>query len=419
MPKNSGAYIFLDNENRVLYVGKARNLKDRASSYFRSPKHLEPKTKALVERIRKIKYIEVQSEIESFLLEASLIKKYSPKYNTRLTDGKAYPFVRITKKDRYPKVLVARRSDDKDSIYFGPYPSSKDLYTVLKLIRKIFPYQSVINHPKRVCLYNHLGLCPCPYVFDSQDSYKEYRKNIRHITQFLDGKTKSITLELEKERESFSERENYEEAEKAQRKINAILRITSPAINPFRYEVNPNLIEDIYAKETESLKQILKENGVGIKRLERIECYDISNISGKFATGSMVVFTRGQRDSSSYRRFRIKNPPIVIPNDFEMIKEVLRRRFKNDWPHPDLIVVDGGKGQVSSAKKILLEYELKIPLIGLAKRQETIITEDFKEIKFSKIPAFNLLKKIRDEAHRFAITYHKKLRDKSYFRSTL
>ena len=145
----------------------------------------------------------------------------------------------------------------------------------------------------------------------------------------------------------------------------------------------------------------------------------LAYISGKFATGSMVVFTRGQRDSSSYRRFRIKNPPIVIPNDFEMIKEVLRRRFKNDWPHPDLIVVDGGKGQVSSAKKILLEYELKIPLIGLAKRQETIITEDFKEIKFSKIPAFNLLKKIRDEAHRFAITYHKKLRDKSYFRSTL
>ena len=137
LPKSSGVYIFEDQKGNVLYVGKARSLRDRVSSYFRNKKFLENKTRSLVSQVKKIKFIEVRSEIESFLLEAILVRKYSPKYNTRLTDGKSYPHVRITKKDRFPKVLIARRTDDKNSLYFGPYPNARDLYSVLKLIRTI------------------------------------------------------------------------------------------------------------------------------------------------------------------------------------------------------------------------------------------------------------------------------------------
>ncbi|MEK9178537.1 MAG: hypothetical protein AAB801_02030, partial [Patescibacteria group bacterium] len=208
-------------------------------------------------------------------------------------------------------------------------------------------------------------------------------------------------------------------AQKIQGQIEMITRITSPNVSPFNYEVNPNLAEDIYRKEIESLRDLLRENGITVKVLNRIECYDISNILGEFATGSMVVFTHGQKDTGSYRRFKIKNPPKVIPNDYEMLKEVLRRRLKNDWPLPDLLVIDGGKGQVSSAKQALEKSGHKIPIVGLAKREETIITEDGKLIKFSrKEPAFNLIRRIRDEAHRFALSYHRKLRQKSYFLST-
>ena len=327
--------------------------------------------------------------------------------------------MKITKKDKFPKVLISRRVDDKNSIYFGPYPNAGDLYSVLRLIRRIFPYQSVMNHPKRICLYNHLGLCPCPPVFQSLEDERNYRKNIRHIIQFLNGETKKVLGELEKERDEASKKEDFEDAHKIQLKIDMTLRITNPLINPFNYEVNPNLAEDLYEKDLESLLNLLRENGVNVKRLERIECYDISNILGDFATGSMVVFTHGQKDSSSYRRFKIKNPPKIVPNDYEMIKEVLRRRLRNDWPLPDLIVIDGGKGQITSAKQVLDSLGFKIPLVGLAKRNETIITQDLRQIRFSrKNPAFNLIRRVRDEAHRFALNYHRKLRQKSYFLST-
>ncbi|MEK9178148.1 MAG: GIY-YIG nuclease family protein, partial [Patescibacteria group bacterium] len=219
LPKGSGVYIFVGKNRKVLYVGKAKDLRDRVSSYFRNEKYLGIKTKRLVSQIRKIRYVEVTSEIESFLLEANLVKKYSPRYNTRLTDGKSYPYVRITKKDRFPKVLISRRTDDKNSIYFGPFPNVGDLYSVLRHIRRIFPYQNVLNHPKRICLYNHLGLCPCPPILQSIDAEKRYKRNIRHIIQFLNGEAKKVLKELEKERNQASKTEDFEEAQKIQLQI--------------------------------------------------------------------------------------------------------------------------------------------------------------------------------------------------------
>ncbi|HKC14507.1 MAG TPA: excinuclease ABC subunit UvrC [Patescibacteria group bacterium] len=397
----------MDAKGNVIYVGKAKNLKNRISSYFGTK--LGGKTSALVSQISDIKTIKVESEVESLLLEAKLIQKHFPKYNVRFADNKAYPVIRITIKDKYPKVLVARAMTDVKSIYFGPFPNTQAMRTVLKIARRIFPFQSVLNHPNRLCLYYHLGLCTCPEVTKDES----YRKNILHLIDFLKGNTKKVVRELEKERTSLSKNEEYEKANQIQRKLEAINLVTSPFYKPFEYEENPNLHSDIRNEELEMLKKTLEENGVLTKTLKRIECIDISIISGKFATGSLVVFTNGEKDSSWYRRFRIRRD-FGKNNDFAMMEEVLKRRFNHpEWPLPDLLVVDGGKGQVSTASQVLESIGLNIPLVGLAKREETIITPDFKEVRLPKdSKALHLVMRIRDEAHRFAITYHRKLRSK-------
>jgi excinuclease ABC subunit C len=406
-------------------VGKAKNLKSRVSSYFTNPSLLIGKTRVMVSQIEKIHITIVESELEALLLEAFYVKKYKAKYNIRLTDGKSYILIRITAKDPYPKVLLARRADDKRSQYFGPYPSSGAVKTVLKTIRRIFPYQSVLNHPKRICLYHHLGLCPCPPVFDTPEVKKEYRKNIRGIIRMLEGESQKIMHELEKERDLASREERFEDALKLQKKINALSIITTPFHQAFEYDVNPNLRMDLRQQELTELMQVLNRQGFALKKLERIECYDISNIQGTNATGSLVVLTNGEIDKSQYRKFRIrreweKTPnkekgKKEKPNDFAMMKEVLKRRFNHDeWNTPDLLIVDGGKGQVSAAREVL--DGLHIPLIGLAKREETIVIaqgETFTEVSLPKnSKALQLIMRIRDEAHRFAVTYHKKLRSK-------
>lgn len=412
MPQEPGVYQFLGNKNEILYVGKAKNLKNRVSSYFTNHS-LHPRTQLLVSQIKKIKITIVESEFESLLLEAAYIKKYLPKYNAKLTDDKAYPLIRITTKYASPAVLTARRADDKSSIYFGPYPDVKAMRMVLRILRRIFPFQSVLNHPKRICLYHHLQLCPCPPMFTTEEQKKEYKRTLKHIMDFLDGNTKKVLGDLEKERDTFSKEEQYEKASHVQKQVDSIQIITHPTHKPFEYQTNPNLREDLRKKETDDLEEILKKNGVAVSTLHRIECYDISNFQGKQATASMVVFTDGEKDSSQYRRFKMTIPG---PNDFAMMKEVLSRRLRHtEWEQPSLLIVDGGKGQISSAKKILEELHSSIPLIGLAKREETIITSDFREIKLPKrMPALQLMMRIRDEAHRFAITYHRKLRSKAF-----
>lgn len=411
--------MFLDENGEVLYVGKAKNLKKRVSSYFIKKSDLGPKTQVLVKKISKIKTISVDSEIESLLLEANLIKKFNPRYNARLTDGKNYILARITVSERFPAVLLARKEEDRKSVYFGPFPNSTDLKIVLKIVRKIFPYQSIANHAKKICLYNHLGLCPCPPLFKTEEEERQYKKNIKHLVQFFRGESKKIIKELEKEREKFSKNEQFEEAARIQKKIDSIIYVTSPSHKPFEYELNPNLRNDLRTEETKELLRVLINSGVNIKSLERIECFDISNITGKFATGSMVVFRNGEKDSDSYRRFQIKRPPKVIPNDFAMMREVIKRRLNHpEWGTPDLIIVDGGKGQITSAKKALFEADKQISIIGIAKREELLITSDFKIIRLPKnSTALNLVIRIRNEAHRFAITYHRKLRGKYFLAS--
>jgi excinuclease ABC subunit C len=440
-----------------LYVGKAINLKSRVSSYFTSPNQLGEKTRVLVSQIRKIKITIVESELEALLLEAFYIKQYNPKYNIKLTDNKSYIQIKITIKDKYPAVLLSRREDDGKSLYFGPYPSSSSVKLVLKTIRRIFPFVSVPNHPKRICLYNHLGLCPCPPINDSPELEKEYRKNIRGIVRMLEGESKKIMTEFEKSRDELSKNEEYEEALKIQKKIEALSFITTPFHRPFEYDMNPNLRTDIRQSELNELIAALNQKGFNLTKLNRIECYDISNTQGTNATASMVVFINGEKEGSQYRKFKIKKDG--RPNDFAMMRETLNRRFKHeDWTYPDLLIVDGGKGQVGSALKAFQESGINLPLIGLAKREETIIiplinntrhsgkrlelpkersqnhseTDPGQDRMTSIVPhrinyesdaftqvtlarnskALHLIQRIRDEAHRFAITYHRKLRSK-------
>lgn len=356
------------------------------------------------------------SEIEAFLLESSLIKKHKPFFNIKLIDDKTYPMIQITNSES-PSVLITRKKDSSNSEYFGPYTDATALKQVLKLLRRIFPFQSVKNHAKKTCLYYHLGLCPC--IPSNPESLPEYRKNLNNIKQFLEGRKDTVVKRLLSEQKDYIKKEEFEKAQEIQKRIERINLITSSTYDPFFYMDKPDFYFERIENELQSLRKILKLYYPEISTLSRIECFDISNIQGKQATGSMVVFTNGDKDSSQYRKFKIRSKN--TPDDFYMMQEMLSRRLKRtDWPKPDLWVIDGGKGQVGSALKSLASTNQKVPLIGLAKREETIVLPikiggriEFEEIKLPhSTPGINLLRRIRDEAHRFAITYHRLLRKK-------
>ncbi len=407
--------MFKDEKEKILYVGKAKDLKKRVSSYF-SNKALDAKTIKLVNAVRNIATIQVSSEIEAFLLESSLIKKHKPFYNIKLIDDKSYPMVEITSGDN-PSVTITRKKTNNNSKYFGPYSDATALKTVLKLMRRIFPYQSVKNHPKRKCLYYHLHLCPC--VLSNPEKMQEYKKNLKNIKRFLEGKKDEVIKHLVTERDEYSKGEEYEKASEIQQKIERIELITSTTYDPFHYMDKPDFYFERIEKEVTSLKEILKDYYPNLGNLERVECYDISNFSGKQATGSMVVFLNGDKAAKEYRRFKIRTKD--TPDDFHMMREMLSRRLDNEWPVPQLLVIDGGKGQVGAALKALANMGKRIPVVGLAKREEVIVIPlkkpggiEFVEIKLPhSTPGINLLRRIRDEAHRFAITYHRLLRKKA------
>jgi len=440
LPTKPGVYIFKNENNKVIYVGKARDLRKRVSSYFSGKprthdrtngalessnergivvrgKSLEARILKLSSEIKFVNHIIVVSEIEAFLLESKLIKKYKTAYNVRLIDDKSYPYLEIVK-NPIPYVVLTRKLGNKNAVHLGPYPSVTDLKIVLRLLRRIFPYQSVKNHPKRRCLYSHIGLCPCIPVFP--EKLFGYKKNIRNLISFMRGDKDKVVRNLQKEQKEYVKKEEFEKAGDIQRKIEKIGFITSETYDPFRYEEKPDFYFERIRAEVDSLSEILRKYGLNIENLHRVECYDISNISGKNAAGSMVVFTDGDSNKNEYRRFRIRFKK--TPDDFEMMREVLRRRIRRkDWEQPNLMVIDGGRGQVSAALQVFAEQKYEIPVIGLAKKQESVIIPiragskiDFLEVKLPKsTPGVNLLRRIRNEAHRFALTYHRLLRKKS------
>jgi len=405
-PPKPGVYLFIDKGGKIIYVGKSVNLKNRVKSYFQKDGHLGSKTSLMIKETSKIKYIQVDSEIEALLLEASLIKKHQPKYNVVWKDDKSPLYIKITKGDKIPLITTTRREkEDQGVLLFGPFPRASVARNVLRTIRRIFPY---CQHRRiqKSCLWVHLGLCPDPY----RGNLGDYRKNIRNIISFLKGQSGKVIERLEKEMNILSKQEDFENAAKIKKQIEDIKYLIQTYHGSEEYLERPTLYQDLIEQRLKDLTKILKLEKIP----KKIEAIDISNIAGKEASGSLIVFKDGESDKSSYRRFKIRSKK--TPDDIAMIKEVLRRRLKNKWPLPDLFVIDGGLGQLNAAITVLNEFGLKIPTVALAKRREEIYIPNNKQVlRLRKdSPALQLIQEIRDEAHRFALAYHRKLRERIF-----
>lgn len=488
-PKLPGCYIYFDENDEVLYVGKAKILKNRVSSYFNNYYKLPVKIQQMIFTAKDIKTYTVDSEFEALVLESNLIKKYRPKYNTMMKDDKSYIYVRferirksnqpIPTKDSvyqdFPRITITRQKKNDGALYFGPYPDSTPIKRILKRLRKIFPFRTsthlvyqessdpliIKTQDSRPCFYYHIGLCEG--ACEGLETKEHYVAKYKNLIRFFKGEKLEILHELEREMQGYVKTLEYEKAAKVRDKINDIKYVTT-AINISN--TDDDLIIESKKKEQKEagILELVEKLGFPPEKLSvhkgfRIECYDISNIQGTNSTGSMVVSIDGAPEPSLYRRFKIRSKS--TPDDFTMLKEVLGRRFaqylkskyeleKENLPNigelqkkvktwkidesfsqkPDLLIIDGGKGQLSSVYEImkLFGLENEIPVVGLAKRDEEIfkIRGQFKiegigtfDNKFERVllprrsePLF-IVQRIRDEAHRFAKNYHKLLRNKN------
>jgi len=395
LPKTTGVYFFYETNKNPIYIGKAVNIQSRVKNHkdFFMPK------------VKKVKYIETNSEIDALLLEANLIKKHQPKYNVMWRDDKNYFYVCIAKnKQKIPYIFITHQPDresrsmNHDSRFIiqsmGPFVEGTALKNVLKYLRRVFPYYTSSKHPKIKCTWCHLNLCPGP-----QPNLKLYKNNIKKLILILQGKRNRVLSSLQNEMKKLSKEAKYEEAGKIRDQISALQQVMSHTLGN----------KSAYA-------QLLSTT--------RIECYDISNIQGKFATGSMVVFINGQPAKSEYKKFKIKLSD--TPNDIAMLKEVISRRLNHtEWVYPDMMLIDGGRAQLNAAiacksKFLISNFKSntksqisKIKIISIAKgRQELFIEGQKLPILLKNIPqeTQNLILQLDEEAHRFAITYHKKLR---------
>lgn len=411
IPETPGVYVFFKDKTPI-YIGKAINLKRRVSSYFDID--LENKTAKMVTEANYISYIKVDSELESLLLEARLIRKYMPHYNIAAKDDK-HPLYIVITKEKYPRVITARKIDIKQGStlsVFGPFPSTRNVYSVLRMLRRIFPFS---DHKlgKRKCIYSHIGLCnPCPNTIvqsaQNIELRKKYLSNIRNLKSILEGRINKVKSDLEKQMKIASSKENFEEAKIIRDQIERLEYITRPQIPTDYFMQNPNLYEDQRNLEIGELKKLLTRRNLVISDLSRIECFDVAHLAGTNPTASMVTFIDGTGDKALYRHFKIRKAK--GGDDYESMREVARRRAQHfgDWGKPNLIIVDGGRGQVAS-----FGSEIQgIPVVGIAKHPDRLIVGEEK-IKLTGAP-LQLVSRIRDEAHRFARRYHHKLVSKQF-----
>ncbi len=414
IPETPGVYVFFKDETPI-YIGKAINLKRRVSSYF--DLDLETKTAKMVATANFLSYVKVDSELESLLLEARLIRQYMPHYNVIAKDDK-HPLYIVITKEEYPRISSVRKlmaNDYQLIASYGPFPSSRNVFSVLRMLRRIFPYS---DHKigKRRCIYSHIGLCrPCPNEVDQikdpalkLTEKNKYLKNIKTIKSILDGNISKVKRDLEKEMDTASALESFEVAISVRDQIQRLEYITRPQIPTDYFMQNPNLYEDVRSKELAGLTKLLSESNINIKNLHRIECFDIAHLAGTNPTASMVTSVEGEADKTFYRHFKIKKAK--GGDDYESMREVARRRLNHfeDWGKPDLIIVDGGKGQLSSFSEIIKD----IPIVGIAKHPDRLIIGEEKVVL--KPPVSNLVQRLRDEAHRFARRYHHKLISNSF-----
>lgn len=541
LPLSPGVYIMKDKFGNIIYIGKAKKLKNRVSQYFINKNH-EAKVKTMVSQVADFNYILTNSELDALVLECNLIKKHQPFYNILLKDGKSYPYIKLDLNEDFPKLEVVRQIKKDKAKYFGPYFGINPA-EIVKAVNYAYPIRTCDkkiknnNKMKKGCLNYSLGLCSAPCM--CKITKEDYAKYIPHVKDFLYGKDDSVYNIICKKMDQAVEIENFELAIKLRDLKFMLLKLRERAITAFPttsnidvfgmdkndnfyvfsiliirqgkmmgakcysfdnvqiddeqmlisfltqfYNINKILpdkillpvsvdLDDALFKSLseqlgKKMEVIIPSKGINKKLVEqansnareymnknceleekkkkkkietlnkikevlnlknvpfRIECYDISNISGTSSVCSMVVFLNGSKASKHYRKFKIKN--VVGPNDFESLKESITRRLeklKSDdisfSMTPDLIVIDGGKGQINTCRDLIKSYNQNIDVISLAKKQEEIFVEENPlSVKLSKdSDELKLLQKVRDEAHRFAITFHRKLRKKKQVLSIL
>ncbi|SFX27881.1 Excinuclease ABC subunit C [Bacillus altitudinis] len=528
LPDQPGCYLMKDRQNTIIYVGKAKVLKNRVRSYF-TGSH-DAKTQRLVSEIEDFEYIVTSSNIEALILELNLIKKYDPKYNVMLKDDKTYPFIKITN-ERHPKLIVTRNVKKDKGKYFGPYPNVQAARETKKLLDRLYPLRKCATLPDRVCLYYHLGQCLAPCVYDiSEETNKQL---VDEITRFLNGGHQQIKKELTEKMQEAAEQLEFERAKELRDQIAYIdstmekqkmtmsdlsdrdvfahaydkgwmcvqvffirqgkLIERDVSLFPMYqdpeeefltfmgqfYEKNNHFLpkeilvpdsvdqemieqlletnvhqpkkgkkKDLLLLAHQNAKIALKEKFSLIERDEertigaveqlgdalniympyRIEAFDNSNIQGADPVSAMVVFQDGKPYKKEYRKYKIKT--VEGPDDYASMREVIRRRYtrvlKDELPLPDLILIDGGKGQINAAIDVLEnELNLSVPVAGLVKdekhRTSNLMMGDTLEIVALErnSQAFYLLQRIQDEVHRFAISFHRQLRGKNAFQSIL
>ena len=526
LPDAPGVYLMHDARGKIIYVGKARVLKNRVRQYFQSGKNHGAKVKAMVAKVADFETIVTANEVEALILECNLIKKHRPRYNISLKDDKSYPYLRVTAED-FPRIILTRRVIHDGSRYFGPYTSGLAVKETLQLLRKIFPLRTCKTFPKRPCLEFHIKRCLAPCA--KKISREEYLSFVKAAEKFLEGHTAQVERELSARMNAAAEALNFEQAARLRDILSAVKKVTekqkivsdtgdADAIGLVRSEnetcaqiffirdgkvtgrenfllsgandaddaqavtefikqyysrakisaaeillpvelrdddlkilgewlgvklitpkrgVKRSLVEmananaEKFLAEENARRQLKNAQTVGaveelknflnLPRLpRRMECFDISHIQGAETVASMVVFEDGAPDKKSYRRFKIRSAE-GKPDDFLSMREVTSRRYGSTENLPDLIVIDGGRGQLGSALEIIRGAGHQVPVVGLAKQFELIFVEG------SSVPielprdsqALKLMQRIRDEAHRFAITYHRKLRRKSNLKSEL
>lgn len=414
IPSTIGVYLF-KKKKQVLYIGKSVNVKSRIANHLQEAK-TNPKENLLIQEADRISIYSLNSEFKAILLESELIKKYQPKYNVRWLDDKDFLYIKINLKDEFPKPVLVRKENDGDSAYFGPFSSKRESLMILRELRKVVPFCTEKKIGLRPCFYSKIGLCnPCPNFINSLTDINEknkyrrlYQKNINNLIQLLKGNFDQIIKKYFKEISQFSKKNEFEKALILREKIKTLNSLLNE--KKINIDLNSEIEkENLLEKLTTFLKKYLP-----VKNLNRIEGYDVSNLSFQEAAASMVVFIDGYPDKSQYRRFRLKRSQ----SDFQMLQETIERRLKNKWPMPDLIVVDGGLPQLKVAQMIIQQMGFQIAAVGLAKIPDRLIIINngvIKKILLKNIPGGEILINLRNEAHRFARKYHLFLRSKKFF----
>ena len=426
LPDSPGVYQYFDKEGNIIYVGKAKNLKRRVSSYF-NKNHESLRTTILVRNICDIKNTVVKSEEDALHLENSFIKEYKPRYNVLLKDDKTYPWITI-RNEHFPRVFLTRKVIHDGSKYYGPYAHVQLARTVLELIRSLFPIrtcphllspENVRKHRYKVCLQYHIKNCKGPC--EERQSEEEYLKDIDQIRQILNGNIQQLTDHLKEEMTALAEQMTFTVPQRGDKR--KLLEVSEQNVKQYKIDklksaekLNPE------QRVTRILSRAQKDFRLHNLPMH-IECFDNSNIQGTLPVSSCVVFKKAKPSKKDYRHFNVKT--VEGPDDFASMYEAVYRRYKRlseeNQPLPDLVVVDGGKGQLSAACEALRDLQLNLPIIGIAKRLEEIFFPD------DPIPLYldknseslRLIQQMRDEAHRFGITHHRNRRSKNQVESAL